>query len=110
MVVIDTSNEVAGEGAQAHACIGRARRMMVRDRSVQHTVMVEAVQNHTPQVLVIDEMGTAKEVAAAKSIAQRGIVLVSRGWAGGCAAAPRSGASAAFQQLEWSGRPTRSLA
>jgi hypothetical protein len=62
VMVIDTSNEVAGDGAVPHSCIGRARRMMVGSRKEQAAVMVEAVQNHTPQVIIIDEMGT-KEVS-----------------------------------------------
>jgi stage III sporulation protein SpoIIIAA len=62
VMVIDTSNEIAGDGPVPHSCIGRARRMMVGSRREQAAVMVEAVQNHTPQVIIIDEMGT-KEVS-----------------------------------------------
>ncbi|GAB4817298.1 hypothetical protein N2152v2_004344 [Parachlorella kessleri] len=76
VVVIDTSNEIAGDAPTPHACIGRARRMMVSDRGSQHAVMIEAVQNHTPQAVIIDEIGSSKEAAAAKSIGQRGVVMV----------------------------------
>ena len=76
VVVVDTSNEIAGEGGIPHACIGRARRMMVPERDRQHEVMREAVQNHNPDVIIIDEIGDLREVAAAKTIAQRGVVLV----------------------------------
>lgn len=76
VVIVDTSNEVAGDGDIPHDCIGGARRMMVPNRKVQHDVMVEAVQNHNPDVVIIDEIGFSKEVTAAKSIAHRGVVLV----------------------------------
>lgn len=74
--VIDTSNEIAGEGDVPHASIGRARRMMVKDRLMQHQIMIEAVQNHTPQVLIIDEIGTRKEAKAASDITQRGVKII----------------------------------
>lgn len=76
VVVVDTSNEIAGEGGIPHACIGKARRMMVPHRDCQHEVMKEAVQNHNPDVVIIDEIGDVREVSAAKTIAQRGVVLV----------------------------------
>eukprot|EP01104_Vermistella_antarctica_P006387 TRINITY_DN1708_c0_g1_i8.p1 TRINITY_DN1708_c0_g1~~TRINITY_DN1708_c0_g1_i8.p1 ORF type:complete len:502 (+),score=37.92 TRINITY_DN1708_c0_g1_i8:135-1640(+) len=75
-LVIDTSNEIAGDGRVPHECIGRARRMQVSDRIHQHEVMIEAVQNHNPQVIVIDEIGTAQEVRSALTISQRGVSLV----------------------------------
>jgi len=76
VVVVDTSNEIAGDGSSAHECIGKARRMQVQDRSRQDEVLIEAVQNHTPQVIVIDEIATSKEVEAASSISQRGVSMV----------------------------------
>ncbi|MGH7727424.1 MAG: R3H domain-containing nucleic acid-binding protein [Vulcanimicrobiaceae bacterium] len=76
VVVVDTSNEIAGDGDIPHPGIGRARRMQVPDPSLQHAVMVEAVENHMPQVIVIDEMGTSAEAAAARTIAERGVQLI----------------------------------
>jgi stage III sporulation protein AA len=76
VMVVDTSNEIAGDGAIPNAGIGRARRMQVADRNRQHDVMIEAVQNHTPQTIIIDEIGTAEEALAARTIAQRGVQLV----------------------------------
>ena len=76
VIVVDTSNEIAGDGTVPHACIGRARRMQVPDRARQHSTLVEAVQNHNPEAIVIDEIGSAAEVAAVRSIAQRGVVMV----------------------------------
>ncbi|GAB4817301.1 hypothetical protein N2152v2_004347 [Parachlorella kessleri] len=70
------TSKFAGDASTPHACIGRARRMMVPDRGSQHAVMIEAVQNHTPQAIIIDEIGSSKEAAAAKSIGQRGVVMV----------------------------------
>ena len=66
--IIDTSNEIAGEGDELHHSIGMARRMMVNDRSLQHDVMIEAVQNHTPECLIIDEIGTRNVAKAATDI------------------------------------------
>ena len=76
VVLVDTSNEIAGDGPAPHACIGRARRMQLAHRGDQHRVLIEAVQNHNPQVVVVDELGTAEEVHAARSIAQRGVCMV----------------------------------
>eukprot|EP00742_Colponemidia_sp_Colp-10_P008672 GILJ01009407.1.p1 GENE.GILJ01009407.1~~GILJ01009407.1.p1 ORF type:complete len:856 (-),score=129.57 GILJ01009407.1:122-2689(-) len=76
VIVVDTSNEIAGDGDISHDCIGRARRMPVRSRAKQHEVLTEAVQNHTPQCIVIDEISTGLEVSAAKTIAQRGVAMV----------------------------------
>jgi stage III sporulation protein AA len=76
VVVIDTSNEIAGDGDIPHAAIGRARRMQLPFDKQQHDVMIEAVENHTPQVIVIDEIGTREEADAANTIAERGVVLV----------------------------------
>eukprot|EP00798_Chlamydomonas_sp_ICE-L_P021285 gene21285-28209_t len=70
VIVIDTSNEIGGDGERPHACIGGARRFMVPHRAQQHETMIEAVQNHTPQVLIVDEIGTPKEVSADNDIAQ----------------------------------------
>jgi stage III sporulation protein SpoIIIAA len=76
VVVVDTSNEIAGDGDIAHPAIGKARRMQVRTPSMQHEVMIEAVENHMPQVIVIDEIGTELEAAAARTIAERGVQLI----------------------------------
>ena len=76
VVVVDTSNEIAGDGDIPHPAIGKARRMQVRTPSMQHQVMIEAVENHMPQVIVIDEIGTELEAAAARTIAERGVQLI----------------------------------
>jgi stage III sporulation protein SpoIIIAA len=76
VVVVDTSNEIAGDGDIPHPAIGKARRMQVRTPSMQHEVMIEAVENHMPQVIVIDEIGTELEAAAARTIAERGVQLI----------------------------------
>jgi stage III sporulation protein SpoIIIAA len=76
VVVVDTSNEIAGDGDIPHPGIGRARRMQVARTAEQHDVMIEAVENHMPQVIVIDEIGTELEAAAARTIAERGVQLV----------------------------------
>jgi len=76
VVVVDTSNEIAGDGDIPHSGIGSARRMQVARTAEQHAVMIEAVENHMPQVIVIDEIGTELEAAAARTIAERGVQLV----------------------------------
>lgn len=76
VIVIDTSNEIAGDGDVPHPAIGRARRMQVSHPDAQHSVMIEAVENHTPEAIVIDEIGTEQESAAARTIAERGVVLI----------------------------------
>ncbi len=76
VVVVDTSNEIAGDGDIPHPAIGKARRMQVRTPSLQHQVMIEAVENHMPQVIVIDEIGTELEALAARTIAERGVQLI----------------------------------
>ncbi|KAG2500149.1 hypothetical protein HYH03_001731 [Edaphochlamys debaryana] len=76
VVVVDTSNEIAGGDALPHACIGSARRLMVGPRHRLAEVMVEAVQNHTPEVIVVDEIANAEEVEAARTISARGVMLV----------------------------------
>lgn len=76
VVVIDTSNEIAGDGDIPHPAIGRARRMQVALPEQQHQVMIEAVENHMPEVIVIDEIGTELEAQAARTIAERGVQLV----------------------------------
>ena len=76
VVVIDTSNEIAGDGDIPHPAIGRARRMQVDRPELQHQVMIEAVENHMPEVIVIDEIGTELEAQAARTIAERGVMLV----------------------------------
>jgi stage III sporulation protein SpoIIIAA/PHD/YefM family antitoxin component YafN of YafNO toxin-antitoxin module len=76
VVVVDTSNEIAGDGDIPHPGIGRARRMQVARTVEQHAVMIEAVENHMPEVIIIDEIGTELEAAAARTIAERGVQLV----------------------------------
>ncbi|HET7676598.1 MAG TPA: R3H domain-containing nucleic acid-binding protein, partial [Candidatus Limnocylindrales bacterium] len=76
VVVVDTSNEIAGDGDIPHPGIGRARRMQVPTPAQQHGVMIEAVENHMPEVIVIDEIGTELEAAAARTIAERGVQLI----------------------------------
>jgi stage III sporulation protein SpoIIIAA len=76
VVVVDTSNEIAGDGDVPHPGIGRARRMQVPSPDEQHAVMIEAVENHMPQVIVIDEIGTTAEALAARTIAERGVQLI----------------------------------
>ena len=76
VVIIDTSNEIAGDGDIPHPAIGRARRMHVASPELQHQVMIEAVENHMPEVIVIDEIGTELEALAARTIAERGVQLV----------------------------------
>ena len=76
VVIVDTSNEIAGDGDIPHPAIGRARRMQVGAPEDQHHVMIEAVENHMPEVIVIDEIGTEQEAFAARTIAERGVQLV----------------------------------
>jgi stage III sporulation protein SpoIIIAA len=76
VVIIDTSNEIAGDGDVPHPAIGRARRMQVARPELQHQVMIEAVENHMPEVIVIDEISTELEALAARTIAERGVQLV----------------------------------
>ena len=76
VVIVDTSNEIAGDGDVPHAGIGHSRRMPVPNPQLQHNVMIEAVENHMPQVIVIDEIGTEAEAFAARTIAERGVQLI----------------------------------
>ena len=76
VVIVDTSNEIAGDGDIPHPGIGQARRMQVATPSEQHAVMIEAVENHMPEVIVIDEIGTEAEALAARTIAERGVQLI----------------------------------
>ena len=76
VIIVDTSNEIAGDGDIPHPAIGHARRMQVPTPTEQHDVMIEAVENHMPQVIIIDEMGTTQEASAARTIAERGVQLV----------------------------------
>ncbi|KAF3434042.1 hypothetical protein FNV43_RR25145 [Rhamnella rubrinervis] len=76
VVIVDTSNEIGGDGDVPHSGIGRARRMQVPNVNLQHNVMIEAVENHMPQTIIIDEIGTELEALAASTIAQRGVQLV----------------------------------
>lgn len=76
VIVVDTSNEVAGDGDIPHPAIGRARRMQVSSPEKQKDVMIEAVENHTPEVIIVDEIGTEEEALAARTIAERGVMLI----------------------------------
>eukprot|EP00958_Prasinococcus_capsulatus_P019589 scaffold2434_cov278-Prasinococcus_capsulatus_cf.AAC.5 len=76
VVIVDTSNEIGGDGDVPHPAIGGARRMQVADAAQQHRVMVEAVQNHMPEVVIVDEIGTEEEALACRTIAERGVMLV----------------------------------
>ncbi len=76
VVVVDTSNEIGGDGDVPHPAVGKARRMQVREPMLQHEVMIEAVENHNPEVIVIDEIGRELEAAAARTIAERGVQLI----------------------------------
>jgi stage III sporulation protein SpoIIIAA len=76
VVIVDTSNEIGGDGDIPHPGIGRARRMQVKTPMLQHAVMIEAVENHMPEVIVIDEIGTELEAGAARTIAERGVQLI----------------------------------
>jgi stage III sporulation protein SpoIIIAA len=76
VVIVDTSNEIAGDGDIPHPAIGHARRMQVATPSMQHAVMIEAVENHMPEVVIIDEIGTELEAQAARTIAERGVQLI----------------------------------
>jgi stage III sporulation protein SpoIIIAA len=76
VVIVDTSNEIGGDGDIPHPSVGRARRMQVAQPSLQHEVMIEAVENHMPEVIIIDEIGRELEALAARTIAERGVQLV----------------------------------
>ncbi len=76
VVIVDTSNEIAGDGDVPHPAIGNSRRMQVPSTPEQHKVMVEAVENHMPEVIIIDEMSTELEALAARTIAERGVQLI----------------------------------
>lgn len=76
VIIVDTSNEIAGDGDIPHPAIGHARRMQVSTPAQQHAVMIEAVENHMPEVIIIDEMSTELEAAAARTIAERGVQLI----------------------------------
>lgn len=77
VIIIDTSNEIAGDGDIPHRAIGSARRMQVAHPDQQHAVMIEAVENHMPEVIIVDEIGTVAEAMAARTIAERGVQLIS---------------------------------
>lgn len=76
VVIVDTSNEIAGDGDTPHPAIGHARRMQVTQPQFQKDIMIEAVENHTPEVIVVDEIGTEEEAQAARTIAERGVMLI----------------------------------
>lgn len=76
VVIVDTSNEIAGDGDVPHPAIGHARRMQVTQPEFQKDIMIEAVENHTPEVIVVDEIGTEAEAQAARTIAERGVMLI----------------------------------
>jgi stage III sporulation protein SpoIIIAA len=76
VVIVDTSNEIGGDGDVPHPAVGKARRMQVKVPTLQHEVMIEAVENHNPEVIVIDEIGRELEALAARTIAERGVQLI----------------------------------
>jgi stage III sporulation protein SpoIIIAA len=76
VIIVDTSNEIGGDGDVPHPAVGRARRMQVSHPERQHEVMIEAVENHNPEVIVIDEIGRELEAMAARTIAERGVQLI----------------------------------
>lgn len=76
VVIVDTSNEIGGDGDIPHPAVGKARRMQVQTPSLQHEVMIEAVENHNPEVIIIDEIGRELEALAARTIAERGVQLI----------------------------------
>jgi stage III sporulation protein SpoIIIAA len=76
VIIVDTSNEIGGDGDVPHPAVGKARRMQVREPMLQHEVMIEAVENHNPEVIVIDEIGRELEAQAARTIAERGVQLI----------------------------------
>jgi len=76
VVIVDTSNEIGGDGDVPHPAIGGARRMQVADPTQQHCVMIEAVENHMPEVIIVDEIGTEAEALACRTIAERGVILI----------------------------------
>ncbi len=76
VVIVDTSNEIAGDGDTPHPAVGHARRMQVKQPEFQKDIMIEAVENHTPEVIVVDEIGTEAEAQAARTIAERGVMLI----------------------------------
>jgi stage III sporulation protein SpoIIIAA len=76
VIIIDTSNEIAGDGDLPHPSIGKARRMQVSSPTNQHEIMIEAVENHMPEIIIIDEIGTELEAVAARTIAERGVQLI----------------------------------
>jgi len=76
VIIVDTSNEIGGDGDVPHPAVGKARRMQVATPSLQHEVMIEAVENHNPEAIVIDEIGRELEAQAARTIAERGVQLI----------------------------------
>jgi stage III sporulation protein SpoIIIAA len=102
VVIVDTSNEIAGDSDIPHPGIGLARRMQVADPALQHAVMIEAVENHMPEVIVIDEIGTEAEAGAARTIAERGVTLI--GTAHGQTASSKSTIATAWRSTRTSPR------
>ena len=76
VVIVDTSNEIAGDNDVPHVAVGRARRLQVKNNHLQHQVLIEAVENHMPEVIIIDEIGTETETLSARTIAERGVQLI----------------------------------
>ncbi len=76
VIIVDTSNEIGGDGDVPHPAVGKARRMQVSEPMLQHEVMIEAVENHNPEVIIIDEIGRELEALAARTIAERGVQLI----------------------------------
>ncbi len=76
VIIIDSCNEIGGEGNVPHFAVGRARRMPIPQGKKQYEIMLEAVESHNPQVLIIDEISTREEAMACKTIGERGIQLL----------------------------------
>jgi len=76
VVVVDSHNEIGGDGKIPHPAIGAARRLQVPDGCDQHEIMREAVRNHYPEVVIIDEVTTRQEADVARTIARRGVRLI----------------------------------
>lgn len=99
VIVIDTSNEIAGDGDIPHPAIGSARRLMVPHPDQQHAVMIEVVENHMPEVIIVDEIGTTQEAMAARTIAERGVQLI--GTAHGSTLENLISKSSPFRAFRW---------
>ena len=76
VMIVDSVNEIAGDGDVPHPCVGDARRMMVPSLPDQSSVMMECVQNFSPEVMVVDKIGHPEEVSAAFEAKESGVRLI----------------------------------